>query len=276
MVGTVISGSGTIVPTSASELAGTSTNFQIDAASGWYISTVTSNASDVSPSSPKPTSLTMNVLLDGAKTYAVTFAQYSTITATFGANGSGSPASVANIEQGGSAQFTYSADSFYHVSDVVSNGSSVGTPASPYTMTGVTTDGTFSVAFAANLGANLTPEYWYNGVYGLSDDNTDADGDGQLTSQEYQTGTSPIDRASVLKETSTTVAGGIVTVSWQSTTNNPSGLPGAYRVDRAANLQSGGWSVVGSDIPRVEGTQTYQEAASTTTYFYRVVYTNSF
>jgi peptidoglycan hydrolase-like protein with peptidoglycan-binding domain/sugar lactone lactonase YvrE len=72
------------------------------------------------------------------------------ITASAGSHGSISPTGSVSVADGGSQAFTISADSGYHVSDVLVDGSSVGALSS-YSFTNVTVNHTISASFVADV-----------------------------------------------------------------------------------------------------------------------------
>ena len=85
-----------------------------------------------------------------------------TITASAGANGSISPSGSVTVNHGGSQTFTITANTGYHVADVLVDGVSVGAVTS-YTFTNVTANHTIAASFAldtytitASAGANGT------------------------------------------------------------------------------------------------------------------------
>ena len=76
---------------------------------------------------------------------AATYTQY-TITATAGSNGSISPSGTVTVEDGTDQTFTITANSGYHISDVLVDGASVGAVSS-YTFENVTGDHTIEATF---------------------------------------------------------------------------------------------------------------------------------
>jgi hypothetical protein len=83
-------------------------------------------------------------------TISVTFAINTyTITPSAGAGGKISPSSVKTVNYGGSATFTMTPNTGYHITDVLVDGVSVGAVGT-YTFSNVTANHTISVAFAIN------------------------------------------------------------------------------------------------------------------------------
>ena len=83
-----------------------------------------------------------------ANTVTATYTQY-TITATAGANGSIIPNGATKVYKGDSQTFTITADSGYHIEDVLVDGASVGA-VSTYTFENVTANHTISATFERN------------------------------------------------------------------------------------------------------------------------------
>ena len=106
--------------------------------------------------------------------------------------------------------------------------------------------------------------------YGLptdgSVDDTDDDGDGMTTRQEWITGTDPTDAASLLQMISATPTNNFsrVTVSWQSVGGKN------YLLQRSANLSA--FSTIQSNLVGAAGTTSYADTTTTnsTKFFYRV------
>ena len=84
-------------------------------------------------------------------TIAATFAiDTFTITASAGANGAISPSGVRTVDSGDNAAFSMTANSGYHVADVLVDGVSVGALTN-YTFTNVTADHTIAASFEADV-----------------------------------------------------------------------------------------------------------------------------
>ena len=139
--------------------------------------TVNSGADQIFTITPDPNYHVADVLVDGVSVGAVTSYTFTnvtanhtiaasfaidthTITATAGANGSISPSGSVTVNHGGSQTFTITANTGYHVADVLVDGVSVGAVTS-YTFTNVTANHTIAASFAidthtitATAGAN--------------------------------------------------------------------------------------------------------------------------
>ncbi|MFT3917530.1 MAG: OmpA family protein [Anaeromyxobacteraceae bacterium] len=119
-----------------------------------------------------------DVLVDGSSVGAVTSYTFTNVTANHtiaasfaistytiapsaGANGSISPATTQTVSHGGSATFTLTPDTGYHVADVLVDGGSVGAVTS-YTFSGVTANHTIAATFAINT-YTITPSAGANG-----------------------------------------------------------------------------------------------------------------
>jgi hypothetical protein len=81
------------------------------------------------------------------------------IEATAGPNGAIAPSGTVQVVEGGATNFVITADAYYHVADVTTNGVSVGA-VSDFSWSNVVADGTIHVDFAADLAAQGTPHHW--------------------------------------------------------------------------------------------------------------------
>jgi len=118
------------------------------------------------------------------------------ITATASAHGSVDPDGVVAVEQGLGITFDLYADTYYQVTDVLTNSTSCGvTGIIQYAWSNIQTDGTFHVVFDALTTSNNTP-FWWLAQHGWTQDFEivellDPDSDTLLTWQEYQLNTIP-------------------------------------------------------------------------------------
>ena len=84
----------------------------------------------------------------------VTLPPVFSITATAGVNGSISPSGVVSVVPGGATNFLIQADAGYHISDIRTNGASIGGPfgmtATNYAWSGISGNWTLSAAFEAD------------------------------------------------------------------------------------------------------------------------------
>jgi len=80
----------------------------------------------------------------------------------------------------------------------------------------------------------------------------DADGDGQISGDEYEAGTDPIDAGSVFRVESSALGSGAFIVNWQAVAGK------SYAIDFTEDLTSPSWSEVASGISGIEPT-TQQE-----------------
>jgi hypothetical protein len=125
--------------------SGGSQTFTISANSGYHVNDVLVDGTSVGAVSSYSFS---SVTAD--HTISASFAADSyTLTATAGANGSISPSGSVSVNSGGSQTFAISANSGYHVNDVLVDGTSVGAVSS-YSFSSVTADHTISASFAAD------------------------------------------------------------------------------------------------------------------------------
>jgi hypothetical protein len=122
-----------------------------------------------------------------------------TITATAGLHGVVAPSGMVTVALGCSTSFVVTADAYYHIASLLTNGASVNaaTNLAVYTLVwaNVTATGTLSAAFAPDLTTNTGTPHWWLAQYGLMNFEVDAisdpDGDGLPTWQEYLLGTCP-------------------------------------------------------------------------------------
>ncbi len=128
------------------------------------------------------------------------------IAAAAGAHGSIIPSGNVVVPIGGATSFVITADAYYHIGELLTNGEAVAEAVGLAVYTSVwenvAADGTVTVAFAENLATNNTPEWWL-ASYGWTNNFDDAamgdqDVDRMPTWQEYVAGTDPTDAGSVL------------------------------------------------------------------------------
>ena len=126
--------------------AGTVVNLVAMPATGYYFVNWVGDVGTVADVNAASTTITMNGNYSIAASFAI---NTYTITATAGANGSISPSGATTVNYGGSQTFTITANTGYHIADVLVDGSSVGAVAS-YTFTNVTASHTIAASFAIN------------------------------------------------------------------------------------------------------------------------------
>ena len=137
---------GTISPAGVSTIAynGTQT-YAMTPSTGYHVSDVKIDGASVG----SPYSYTFNTVQSG-HTIDVYFALNSyTITPMVGSHGSMSPSTAQSVINGGSASFTVTADSGYHISDVLIDSSSVGAISS-YSFSAVSSDHSIVSIFVGN------------------------------------------------------------------------------------------------------------------------------
>jgi hypothetical protein len=163
-----------------------------------------------------------------------------TLTGSAGANGTASP-STTNVVYNGSVHFTITANSYYRIASLTTNGAPVAgmsfdnsSTAAGFTWSNVLADGALAATFTAQLATDPagTPYSWLAG-FGLTNYNVDAladqDGDGLKTWQEYIANTDPTNSASCLKAMQSIRN----VVSWVAQTNR------IYSVYWSTNLVQG-------------------------------------
>jgi len=114
--------------------------------------------------------------------------------ATAGIHGSIAPSGVIRTNQGADIYFVIQPDAYYHVQNVLTNGSSVGAVTN-FTWSNISAPGTVTVSFAATLAAHGTPHWWL-AQWGWTNnfdavESLDQDGDGLFTWEEYPPNTCP-------------------------------------------------------------------------------------
>lgn len=165
------------------------------------------------------------------------------ITVTSSANGLVTPSGYVTNQVGDSPSFSITADEYYVIGDILTNGYSVDVEsdltAVTYVWTNVQQSGSLNVQFAPVVSASGTPLYWladYGLTVGDPDDISlgDQDGDGVPTWKEYIAGTNPTDADSFfVAELGGASADAIPTLRWSS-------IPSRYyTVYRSTNLVTG-------------------------------------
>lgn len=209
---------------------------------------------------------------------------FHTLTGSAGAHGAVSPAST-NVPPDGSAVFVVTADRYYRISSLTSNGMPVGTfdnnsTCTNFTWSGVQATGTLAALFTAQVANNAahTP-YWWLAQYGLTNGgdtfdaaaSDDQDEDGLDAWQEQVVGTDPTNAASVLKLLSITTDGVSHTVKWLSSTGAPS-----YNLLYRTNLQNAGngWVSCSNNLVPNPPTNTVTITPPGPTVFYTITVTN--
>jgi len=119
------------------------------------------NWSDSSTANPRTdTNVTDNISVTA--NFEATAPTTYTITPSAGSNGSISPSGATTVNSGDNQTFTITANSGYHISDVIVDGSSVGA-VSTYTFSDVTANHTISATFAiTSSGGGGMPVGWLN------------------------------------------------------------------------------------------------------------------
>ncbi len=195
------------------------------------------------------------------------------LTATAGPGGSVQPTN-ALVGNGGTEIFLVNANPYYFISDVRTDGSTIGGPFGMtnlvYVWSNVTADGTFDAAFAPFLAPAGTPLWWLAN-YGLNTDTNDDDQDGMLTWQENWAGTDPTNIASVFTIGSVTFDSETETLGWDSTTN---GANQPYALEMTTDLLNGAWTLVTNGIARTPPTNTFPFLLTNDFIAFRLVATN--
>lgn len=200
-----------------------------------------------------------------------------TITPSVDAHGTISPSSAFYITSGDSTNFTITADLYWNVSDVLTNGLSVGQVFGGtnhvYTLNNITEDYTVHAVIVANVAASNTPHWWL-AQFGLATNDVaetnDYDRDGMPAFQEFVAGTDPIDPTNVFKVIRNGIQGGMNYIKWLGGTSSGAAT-NPYEVYVRTNLTAGSWGLTGT-VERVNGTNTWMYIAPTNsaTFFHRI------
>jgi hypothetical protein len=211
------------------------------------------------------------------------------ITATAGSGGSIEPSGIVELDTNpGSTNFMITANTYFHIASVVTNGQPIAgltltgnETATNLTLAGISASITLDVTFAPDLaGPNGTPQWWlaqYTNVaptLSITDDAGDFDLDGAFNWQEFVAGTIPINSNSVLKIVGGQVLGNTGTVVWPGTTNMPDTNAVSYVVQATTNLVDGTWITLPGKVARIEGLLTNSASTVVSPGFFRVSFTN--
>ena len=202
------------------------------------------------------------------------FTYTAAITAVAGPHGAVAPSGVVDVAYGGSTSFVVTADAYYHIGRLLTNGVDVwaaaNQPAYTSAWMNVTATGTLAATFAENLTTSTrTPEWWL-AHYGLSTDDAGAlyeDGDGMPAWKEYLADTDPTNALSVLRVTNIVFESNNVCVGWSG------GQQVWQYLERAANLLDTGtiWTILWSNPPpNATATNFTDSSATNAAQFYRI------
>ena len=245
MLNVSLSGSGSVNVTNGWKTAGTNISVQANPGDGYHFASWTGDTN----TSANPLNLTMN------RGYAITGTfeiNMYTITVSAVVNGSISPSGLVVVAHGVDTNFLIEANDGYIISNVVVDGSSVGTPDN-YTFYDVTNNHTISAVFQLYAASAKGTPIWWLEKYGFTNnydvaDTNDQDIDGAFTWQEYLAGTVPTNRLSAFVIFDMGKQGGSNYVRWFGTTN--SGVYTDFLMYRSTGLISGGWSLIESNLSR--------------------------
>jgi len=172
------------------------------------------------------------------------------VLALAGAYGAISPSGLVWVAYGGATSFLVTASSYYHISELTTNASTVGDLGGAawtnYTWSGIKGSGTVEAVFGENLATNDTPEWWL-ALHGLTNGfdaeaMADQDVDGAHTWEEHVAGTDPTNEWSVFSVTGVVaIADPGLVLSWYSVSNK------VYSVEASSNAGAG-YSVIASNI----------------------------
>jgi hypothetical protein len=130
-----------------------------------------------------------------------------TLAVNSGLHGAIMPSAAVTVAEGDATNFVVSADAYYHIGQLLTNGAddaaAAGLPAYTSVWVNVTADGTVDVLFAENRAPLGTPEWWLaqhhltNRTFSVEETN-DVDGDLAMAAHEYIADTDPERSNSVL------------------------------------------------------------------------------
>ncbi len=193
---------------------------------------------------------------------------FRTITASAGANGSIAPDGNVLIPLGGDTNFLITANSYYHIGIIVTNGGTNSMPpgitSTNFTWESISDNGSIHAEFNPNRTTNGTPTWWL-AAHGLTNFDADAaadsDHDRLTTWEEYVAGTDPTNDASVFAILDYGYERGSNYVTWYGTTN--SGVQTPFGMYRATNLTTPtSRTLASTNIARnPSGTNTWWDAA---------------
>ncbi len=189
------------------------------------------------------------------------------ITAGADAYGTTMPSGIVQVVSGSCTSFTISADSYYHISQILTNGDDVagasGLAETNFTWCNITSPGSIWAYFDVNLAASNTPEWWL-ASFGLTNNFdlealNDHDNDGLLTWQEWICRTDPTNASSVL-----TVSNVVVDtesdriIRWQSAPDR------LYTIRRLPDLVSGTSSNIATGVPATPPVNVHTDSVGVT------------
>jgi hypothetical protein len=122
---------------------------------------------------------------------------------------------------------------------------------------------TLETNLLVGTGPHGVPQTWLD-AYGITNENSDADGDGMPAWQEYLAGTDPANPLSKLAFTGIDVVGTNLVLRWQAVTGK------TYDILSTTNLISGVWTTLASGIPGTAPESAYTHATGAATSFFRI------
>jgi len=208
---------------------------------------------------------------------------YYILTGSAGANGSVSPAST-NVPPGGSVNFVITANNYYRIETLTTNGSAVtgmsfdnGSTITNFIWSNVQTSGVLAATFTNQVANDpaSTPYEWLDG-YGLTNGGgitfdqaavDDQDSDGLTAGQEYLADTNPTNEASRLELISLTLVANDIRLIW---TGGSNAWQSVEYIDSLTDTN--GWRSIYTNTPPTTVTNTLFDtgAESATNRFYRI------
>jgi hypothetical protein len=225
---------------------------------------------------PGPGVVAVSAIAYGMTVKTNGFTYNPALAATIGPHGTVMPSGVVNVVYGGGTSFVVSADTYYHIGSLLTNGVNVESATNQHIYTSVwmnvTATGVLTAAFAENLTTNTgTPEWWL-ATNGWTSDfviaaTNDTDEDGVPAWQEYLADTIPTDTLSVLRITNIAFDSSNILVGWIG------GQQAWQYLERITNLLDTGtaWTVLWSNPPPNATATNFTDLTSTNAIqFYRI------
>ncbi|MEM7393559.1 MAG: proprotein convertase P-domain-containing protein, partial [Verrucomicrobiota bacterium] len=191
---------------------------------------------------------------------------FFTMTGSVVGEGTIQPDGPALVANGVNTNAFVMANTFYHISQVRTNGTPIPQMFGPgsvnysHPFMNVSSDIDIQAFFAPNLATNSVPEWWLaqNG-FTNTDFNTEAltdhDGDGTPAWQEYGAATDPTDSNSVFELVSIVESNDQNVITWRSENTK------LYNIWRSTNIAVQGFSLLATDLPATPPTNTWIDAS---------------
>ncbi|MFT7512887.1 MAG: hypothetical protein ACI9QL_002095 [Candidatus Omnitrophota bacterium] len=190
------------------------------------------------------------------------------LTSSTTTGGSITPLGTVQVPQNGGTNYVISADPFYHIADVILDGTTSLGPVTSYTFVNVTGHRSIHAQVLQDTAALGTPHWWLNASNPAWVDNFDAhevsdtDGDGAPAWKEFLGDSDPGDILSEFVLEDVTVSNAQLTLSWNSRQQGVLPSPREYALYRASGsfVNGSAWSrVVGGIARQGDSTQVIED-----------------